>query len=354
VRHLSIRTRVMLLPASAILLMAAASCTHPARVVRAPVLCMTASPDERALARYASDWTDTSPHREGFVVVRGARLEYLEWGPLNARRAATGRPTMVLLAGSGQTAHIFDDFAPSFMDRFRVIAVTRRGTSPSSAPDSGYAVADLASDVVVVMDSLHVSRASLVGHSIAGGEITRIAADHPDRVDGLVYLDATYNYADHRTQSANPVPRPAMGSGDTTMAAGRRWLARDFYGFWSNGLEADLRAMRDKNGMDEELHDQAVHPAPYGGVRAPALIFLARPTLASAYPWLTSPGDSAKVRAAQQYLVDVRLPQFRENVERMRRALPTAAVIEIDSPHHVFIARRSDVVKATREFLVGP
>ena len=35
------------------------------------------------------------------------------------------------------------------------------------------------------MDALHIPRASFVGHSIAGEELTRLAATHPERVDRL-------------------------------------------------------------------------------------------------------------------------------------------------------------------------
>jgi hypothetical protein len=50
-------------------------------------------------------WRDPSPHRVYFVTVdRDVRLEVLDWG-------GRGRP-IVLLAGSGNTAHVFDDLAP--------------------------------------------------------------------------------------------------------------------------------------------------------------------------------------------------------------------------------------------------
>ena len=44
-------------------------------------------------------------HRVQFVTVEdGVRLEVLDWGGVG--------PNMVLLAGSGNTAHVYDDFAP--------------------------------------------------------------------------------------------------------------------------------------------------------------------------------------------------------------------------------------------------
>jgi hypothetical protein len=55
-------------------------------------------------AQDSAPWHDPSKHTVQFVTVeKSIRLEVLDWG-------GTGRP-VVLLAGSGNTAHIFDDFA---------------------------------------------------------------------------------------------------------------------------------------------------------------------------------------------------------------------------------------------------
>ena len=57
-----------------------------------------------AYSQRCADWRDPSKHQVRFVTVEnGVRLEVLDWG-------GSGRP-LVLLAGSGNTAHIFDDFA---------------------------------------------------------------------------------------------------------------------------------------------------------------------------------------------------------------------------------------------------
>jgi non-heme chloroperoxidase len=54
---------------------------------------------------YSQCWRDPSPHSVQFVAVdQKVRLEVLDWG-------GTGR-AVVLLAGGGNTAHIFDEFAP--------------------------------------------------------------------------------------------------------------------------------------------------------------------------------------------------------------------------------------------------
>ena len=58
-----------------------------------------------------------------------------------------------------------------------------------------YSADRLADDVLAVVDSLGLNRPVLVGHSIAGEELSSIATRHPEKVAGLVYLDAGYSYA---------------------------------------------------------------------------------------------------------------------------------------------------------------
>ncbi len=77
-------------------------------------------------------------------------LEVLDWG-------GSGR-SLVLLAGSGNTAHVFDDFAPKLTDCCHVYAVTRRGFGASSHPASGYDDQQLADDVLAVLDALKINK----------------------------------------------------------------------------------------------------------------------------------------------------------------------------------------------------
>lgn len=74
---------------------------------------------------------DPSSHQTQFVAVEeGVRLEVLDWG-------GTGR-AIVLLAGSGNSAHVFDEFAPKLTTSGHVYGITRRGFGASSQPETGY------------------------------------------------------------------------------------------------------------------------------------------------------------------------------------------------------------------------
>jgi len=113
---------------------------------------------------------------------KGVQLEVLDWG-------GSGR-VIILLAGSGNSAHVFDDFAPKLTPFAHVYGITRRGYGASSQPASGYDNQRLADDIVAVIDKLKLPSPVLCGHSAAGSEITTIGNQHSDRIGGLIYFDA--------------------------------------------------------------------------------------------------------------------------------------------------------------------
>src|SRR5262245_8098006 len=112
---------------------------------------MSASPQQ-------AEWKDPSPHAVKRVTVEeGVQLEVLDWGGSGL--------AIILLAGLGDTAHVFDDLAPALTARHRVVGVTRRGHPGSSAPATGYGFARLAEDVLRVIDAVGLQNPVVVGHS---------------------------------------------------------------------------------------------------------------------------------------------------------------------------------------------
>jgi pimeloyl-ACP methyl ester carboxylesterase len=129
----------------------------------------------------------------------GVRLHYLDFG-------GSGEP-IVLLAGAGDTAWIYLELGAELARDHRVLALTRRGFGDSDAPQAGYDRAALDADLVAVLDAWNAPRVTLIGHSLAGSELTHFAAHHPARVRALVYLEAAY---DRSTQEAAMADAPAV------------------------------------------------------------------------------------------------------------------------------------------------
>lgn len=331
----------------------------------AHVLALSAAVVQAACASFPAAAPPPAPAsavpRSGFVTVTaGVRLHYLDWG-------GPGE-TILLLPGLYGTAEIFSEFAPRLTDRFRVLALSRRGHGRSDEPRTGYEPDSLVADLRAVLDSLHVQRAHLVGHSLAGVELTAFAGRHPERVLKLVYLDAAYDRQQAARLPRNPVA--AAGPSPRDLASPEAFLAfsrrRDSYWapVWSPPVEAQLRASL-ASGPREGLR---VKPsamvlgnirrhlfsnAPrYDLVRAPVLsIYVLSDTLPSLPPDVSAAlRDSAIVRHRTHVL-----PYERASIEQFRRALPAARVIELrDTHHHLFLQRRDEIARMVRDFLVKP
>src|SRR5687767_12149238 len=128
---------------------------------------------------------DKSPHTSDFVSVNAIKLHYLDWGGEG--------DVLLFLAGMGCNAHIFDSFATRFTDKFKVLALTRRGHGESDHPETGYDVDTLTEDIRQFLDALGFEKVILAGHSMAGVELSHFSALYPERVLKLIFLDAAFD-----------------------------------------------------------------------------------------------------------------------------------------------------------------
>jgi non-heme chloroperoxidase len=301
----------------------------------------------------SSRWTDPSVHRISFITVApGVRLEVLDWG-------GSG-PPIVFLAGLQDVAHGFDDFAPEFTRDHHVLAITRRGYGASSQPQSGYDLAGRVADLRAVLDSLGLRRVTLVGHSIAGDELTAFAGAYPDRVIGLVYLDAAYDHSKVRELLGDfPAPPPMQARDSASPGAVQAYFQR------VSGMhipEAQLRAIGRYDSAGHLVGD--VTPAVidslvlagcgrpnYRRVRAPALVIDAViDSVGQVFPFyrsLSAPRQATARRATaalQRWAAAERA--------RVRRELPSAQLLELHGAnHYVFDSHRSEVIRSMRAFL---
>ncbi|MBV8637431.1 MAG: alpha/beta hydrolase [Candidatus Eremiobacteraeota bacterium] len=145
-------------------------------------------------------WKIIEPKSHMVSVDGNVKDEVLDWG-------GTGRPVM-LLAGLGNTAHIWYSLIPSLTAKYHVYSLTRRGFGTSSKPSvsaANYSADRLGDDVVAAMNALNIEKPVLVGHSMAGEELSDIGTRYPQKVAALIYLEAGYWYA-LRTPASSPVP----------------------------------------------------------------------------------------------------------------------------------------------------
>ena len=123
-----------------------------------------------------------SAFRAQYRVVDGSRLRLIDSG--------NGTP-VVLIHGFGASIYGWRyQLVPLVAAGYRVVAFDNRGFGFSDKPAHGYHNAEYAHLVVSLLDSLGIASAVLVGHSMGGAIAAEVARAHPDRVRGLVLIDA--------------------------------------------------------------------------------------------------------------------------------------------------------------------
>jgi non-heme chloroperoxidase len=310
-------------------------------------------------AQQLSSWKDSSPHTTRFVPVeKGVRLEVLDWG-------GSGRP-LVLLTGGGDTAHVFDDFAPKLTSAFHVYGITRRGFGESGFSPDGYGADRLGDDVLAVMDALKLDRPVLVGHSLGGEELSSVATRYPSRVTALVYLEAGYPYAfdngkgpkmdefeDARRLRPNaPMPTgtdPALASFDEFRQVCMRALGFTY-------PESELRQQftttpEGRVGNEREFPGQAVMlqgTKKYANIPVPALAIFAIP---QAHPkWMTDSEDP-KVREAGKAFYKAIDALTARQAKAFEDGVPTARVVRLSgADHYVYLSNEDNVLREMKAF----
>ena len=303
-------------------------------------------------------WRDPSPHTERFVAVESnVRLEVLDWG-------GSGRP-VVLLAGGGNTAHVFDDFAPKLTARNHVYGITRRGFGRSGFSETATPSERLRDDVIAVISALKLDRPVLVGHSIGGFELSAVASARPKRIAGLVYLESAYPYAVSLpggasiqdifdNQPSPPTPAPSdLESFDSL----RRWDARvfgfqmpesEFHQIWeTDAMGRPLRPRDFSVGQIKLLVPVVMNGTRYSRIPSPALIVFASPHTEDG--WVSdAPPERRGVMQAYFNTVNAATEKQAKAVEA---AFPDARVVRLRSSHYVFISNESDILREMRAFL---
>jgi len=314
-------------------------------------------------AQAPTGWHDPSPHKVQFVrVQKNVQLEVLDWG-------GSGRP-IVLLAGAGCTAHIFDEFAPKLTDVAHVYGITRRGFGASGRPEAirDYKQERLAQDVLDVIRALNLHAPVLIGHSMAGGEMTTLADQNSDLLVGLIYLDAAGDPKDWPADDPaymelfKKLPQnPASHQGPTeadlkSFAAYRAWQAQDEVAF----PEAELRNTRETN-PDGSVGKYTVTEGVWDAIGKGALkrqySRISVPILAFFPKGDAKPNDPPK-NDEERLAIEQFDAATRAYVDRWKKNLQTAPggvrIVEVaKANHYFFLSKQDEVLREIRAFLAG-
>jgi pimeloyl-ACP methyl ester carboxylesterase len=115
----------------------------------------------------------------------GVTVHLRDEGPKDA-------PAILLLHGSNADLHTWEPWVAALTSQYRVIRFDQVGhglTGPDPAHD--YSRANYVADVLAVADKLGLERFIIGGNSMGGKHALAFAIAHPDRVSGLVLVDAS-------------------------------------------------------------------------------------------------------------------------------------------------------------------
>jgi pimeloyl-ACP methyl ester carboxylesterase len=175
---------------------------------------------------------------EGWVERGGIRLHYLERQPAEPTR----EPALLLLHGLSSNARIWDRVTALLPNR-RVVALDQRSHGLSDRPAAGYASAELVADAVHVIDTLGLDRPLVAGHSWGAAIALSLAANHPDRAAGLVFVDGpTVSFGKFMTweEAAKRMQPPLPNYRDLDEAAAA--MLTSLGDAWGDDLQEFVRA----------------------------------------------------------------------------------------------------------------
>ncbi len=302
---------------------------------------------------------DATPRSVRFVTVQdNVKLEVLDWG-------GSGRP-MILLHGGNSTAHEFDTFAAKLKDSYHVYGITRRGCGASSAPeptDANYTADRLGDDVLAVIGELGIDPPVLVGHSLGGQELSSIGSRHPERVAGLIYLDAAYQYAYYdrskgfldidvnevrrKLEQLEPGKRPQDPTGlieellQTDLPNLERTLRQIDERFKSAPPQPPVSSQQARSSMPPILAAMMRGAERYTEIRSPAL---------AVYALEAVNGPDGPARKA----VEARNQMKRDQAAAFQAGVPSARVVLLENASHdVFQSNESEILRDMNDFING-
>ena len=150
-----------------------------------------------------------------------------------------GAPVLVLLNSLGADLRMWEPQAAALRGELRLVRLDTRGHGDSPVPAGPWTLADLGGDVLALLDSLGIERASFAGVSLGGSTAVWLAAHAPERVDRVLacFTAAWFGSPDPWLKRAEIVR--AKGVEAVADAVIDRWFTEEV----DPGLRARMREM---------------------------------------------------------------------------------------------------------------
>ena len=175
-----------------------------------------APPQEQSRARY--------PDASGYVERDGVNLYYEVYG--------SGEPTVFLLpTWSIIHSRHWKMQIPYLARHCRVLTFDGRGNGLSDHPESGYDEREFAADALAVMEATETEHAVLVSLSLGAQRALLLAAEHPERVDGAVFICPFVPFAAPLEERVIHLFEEELDTDEGWAKYNRHYWLRDYRGF---------------------------------------------------------------------------------------------------------------------------
>ena len=223
-----------------------------------------------------------------------------------------------------------------------VYAVTTylRGVGASDHPAAGYGPQRRADDILEVITALEMEKPILVGNSCGGDILHTLGARDPDRIGGLMYVDAaedpTLTMADYDMPAVDPAIFPARVEPLTAVSL----------------PEAETRQL-DEWPLDPAIRraiveDNRVRPE-YARIRVPVVAIYRTVTREQALR--ARPARTEQERAAVDQAYENGRTRLLKWQTDLLAGVPSAKIVELPGASlYMFLSNENDIVRELRTF----
>jgi 3-oxoadipate enol-lactonase len=148
-------------------------------------------------------------------------LHHVDEGPRDA-------PVLVLAGSLGSTLEMWRPQVASLAERFRVVRIDHRGHGRSPVPPGPYRIADLAEDVLALLDRLGLERVAWCGLSLGGMVGMHLGSEAPQRVASLTLCCTTSNFPDTTVWKERIAAVSSGGTASLAEGIVSRWFTPDW------------------------------------------------------------------------------------------------------------------------------
>lgn len=144
------------------------------------------------------------PIEHHYVKLNGYTVHYASCGEPD-------RPLLLFVHGFPESWLAWRGMLQSFGLHYHAVALDTRGINESSGPEEvrGYRAGQMVNDLVALLDHLHHDKCILIGHDWGGAIACAFAIAHPQRLHGLIMINAVHPAVYRRELAENATQQAA-------------------------------------------------------------------------------------------------------------------------------------------------